>query len=107
MCMRSSRSRKPGKSSSKAPNEMNCSFLRGPSITVPQRCGCPPVCECQRAALRPYIETEGGIEGARRLQIGNREIEAVERMHAELSGTAPDGLHERTDWVMETLPRIR
>jgi hypothetical protein len=37
----SSRSRKRGRSSSNAANEMNCSFFFGPSTTEPQRCELP------------------------------------------------------------------
>ena len=53
--------------------------------------------DVQRVAVLTHVEAEGGIEFSRLLDVGNREIEAVERMHAELAGTAMDRLRERTD----------
>ena len=53
--------------------------------------------DVQRVALLAQVEPEGGIEFSRLLDVGDGEIEAVERMHAELAGTAVDRLRERTD----------
>jgi hypothetical protein len=53
--------------------------------------------DVERVALRAYVEPEVGIELPRILDVGDREIEAVERMHAELAGTAMDRLRQRTD----------
>ena len=60
--------------------------------------------DVQRVALRAHVEAEGGIERPRLLDVGNGEIEAVERMHAEFAGTAVDRLRERTDLRHRTAP---
>ena len=53
--------------------------------------------EVERAALLAHVEPEGRIEFARRFEVGHREIEAIERMHAELARAAVHRLRERTD----------
>ena len=60
--------------------------------------------DVQRVALLAHVEPEGGIEFSRLLDVGDGEIEAVERVHAELAGTAVDRLRERTDLRHGTPP---
>ncbi len=60
--------------------------------------------DMERVALLAQVEAERGIEFSRLIDVGNREIEAIERMHAEFAGTAIDRLRERTDLRHRTPP---
>ena len=60
--------------------------------------------DMQRVALLAHVEPEGGIEFSRLLDVGDGEIEAVERVDAELAGTAVDRLRQRTNLRHRTPP---
>ncbi len=53
--------------------------------------------DMQRVALGAHVEPEVGIEFPGLLDVGDGEIETIERVHAKLAGTAVDRLCERTD----------
>src|SRR5262249_12306320 len=53
--------------------------------------------EAEPAALLAEVEAEVRVELAGRLQIRNREVELVERVHAKLAGTAVQRLRQRSD----------